>query len=398
MQNLTIVFLVLGVGVLTFMFILYRFMREELYRNRQELSNVINNFQNSILSRLDSFRNDLSTLSLRNEERLEKMRQTIDEKLKDLQKDNSDKLEQMRAVVDEKLHATLERRLGESFKLVSQRLELVQQGLGQMQSLAVGVGDLKKVLTNIKTRGTWGEIQLGNLLEQILSPEQFERNVTVKKKTNERVDFAVKLPGRGSEPVWLPIDAKFPKEDYERLVQAQEDANLILVEEASKALENRMKLEARSIKEKYIDPPNTVDFAIMFLPTEGLFAEVLRRPGLTDFLQREYRVAVTGPTTIAAFLSTLNMGFRTLAIEKHSSQVWQLLAAVKLEFEKFGDLLDKTNKKLKEATNTIESATRKSRTIERKLRDVQDVSLSSGKDFFQEIAEPDQVEEEADLI
>ncbi len=242
-----------------------------------------------------------------------------------------------------------------------------------MQTLASGVGDLKKVLTNVKTRGTWGEIQLGNLLEQILSPEQYAKNVATKLGSNDRVEFAIKLPGkeRDGEVVWLPLDAKFPQEDYQRLVEAAEQANVALVDETGKMLEARIKNEAKSIKEKYLDPPRTTDFAILFLPTEGLYAEIIRRIGLTDLLQREYRVTVAGPTTLAAILNSLQMGFRTLAIEKRSSEVWSLLGAVKTEFGRFGEILDKTQKKLQEASNTIETASRRSRAIEQKLKDVQ---------------------------
>jgi DNA recombination protein RmuC len=244
-----------------------------------------------------------------------------------------------------------------------------------MQSLAAGVGDLKRVLTNVKTRGIWGEIHLASLLEQILTPDQYDRNVATKPGSGERVEFAIRLPGReqGEKPVWLPIDAKFPQEDYQRLLDAQEQANPVLAEEAARGLEARVKMEARSIKEKYIDPPHTTDFAILFLPVEGLFAEVLRRPGLGDQLQRDYRVVVTGPTTLAALLSSLQMGFRTLAVEKRSSEVWTLLGAVKTEFGRFGDMLEKTQKKLQEASNSIETAAQKSRTIERKLRTVQEL-------------------------
>lgn len=325
-------------------------------------------------NQLETFSVHLSKLTQSNEDKLEKMRSTVEERMKLLQEDNSNKLEQMRATVDEKLHATLEKRLGESFKLVSERLESVYKGLGEMQSLASSVGDLKKVLTNVKTRGTWGEVQLGNLLEQILTGDQYARNVVTRKGSRERVEFAIRLPGRddaeGGE-VWLPIDAKFPQEDYQRLVDAQDRADQTGVDEASKQLEARIKKEAKEIREKYIDPPNTTDFGIMFLPVEGLYAEILRRPGLSDTLQREHRVVVTGPTTLAALLNSLQMGFRTLAIEKRSSEVWILLGAVKTEFGKFGDILEKTRKKLHEASNTIDTAARKSRTIERKLRGVQ---------------------------
>ncbi len=353
---------------------------------REEMVKTINLFNDSVLSRmseiaglqknqLDTFSRQLSELTATNEKKLDKMRDTVEEKLKLLQEDNSLKLEQMRATVDEKLHASLERRLGESFKLVSERLEMVHKGLGEMQNLASGVGDLKKVLTNIKTRGTWGEIQLGNLLEQLLTPEQYDKNVATKKGGSERVEFAVKLPGRnvGESVVWLPIDAKFPLEDYQKLLDAQDQANQPEAEEARKLLESRIKYEAKNIREKYIDPPNTTDFGIMFLPVEGLYAEILRKPGLCETLQRDYRVVVTGPTTLAALLNSLQMGFRTLAVEKRSSEVWALLGAVKTEFVKFGDMLDKTRKKLQEASNTMETAASKSRAIQRKLKNVQEL-------------------------
>ncbi len=382
---------------------LERIIKEESARNREEagysarqgreeMSSSLKLFSDSLLSRLteiavlqknqlDAFAGQLSTLTRLNEEKLEKMRTTIEERLQLLQNENSQKLEQMRAVVDEKLQATLEKRLGESFRLVSERLELVHKGLGEMQSLASGVGDLKKVLTNIKTRGIWGEVQLGSLLEQILTVEQYAVNVTTKKNSTERVEFAVKLPPRdGSENIiWLPIDAKFPLEDYQKLVEAQEQVNPALIDEIGKILENRIKAEAKNIQEKYLDPPNTTDFGILFLPVEGLYAEVLRRPGLCELVQRQYRVIITGPTTLAALLNSLQMGFRTLAIEKRSSEVWALLGAVKTEFVKFGEILDKTRKKLQEASNTIETAAQKSRTIQRKLRDVQELpSAESG--------------------
>ena len=308
------------------------------------------------------------------ERKLEQMRQTVEGKLQALQEDNARKLEQMRATVDEKLHATLERRLGESFKIVSERLELVHKGLGEMQNLASGVGDLKKVLTNIKTRGGWGEIQLGTLLEQLLAPDQYAANVATNPRSAERVDFAIRLPGRDSgEPVWLPIDAKFPQEDYQRLMEAQEQGNAAMVEEAAKALETRIRLEARKVHDKYINPPATTDFAMIFLPTEGLFAEVLRRPGLVDGLQREYRVAVMGPTTLGAILNSLQMGFRTLAIEKRTSEVWAVLGAVKAEFGRFGEALGKVQKKLDEASSTIEAAATRSRVLEKKLKGVQEL-------------------------
>lgn len=324
---------------------------------------------------LDSFAANMARLNLSNEQRLDRMRETVEEKLTLLQRDNNEKLEKMRLTVDEKLHATLEQRLGESFKLVSERLEMVHKGLGEMQTLAAGVGDLKKVLTNVKTRGIWGEISLANLLEQVLTADQYQQNVATRKGSSERVEFAIRLPGRDPDRqhIWLPIDAKFPQEDYQKLVEAQEQALPALAEQASRQLEARVKAEARSIRDKYIDPPNTTDFAIMFLPTEGLYAEIIRRPGLCDTLLREYRVVVTGPTTLSALLNSLQIGFRTLAIEKRSSEVWGLLGAVKTEFGKFSEILEKTHKKLQEASNSIDTAARKSRTIERKLKSVQEL-------------------------
>ena len=318
-----------------------------------------------------------------NQEKLEQLRGAIDNQLKGLRDDNSQKLEKMRETVDEKLQSTLEKRLGESFQIVSERLEKVHQGLGEMQNLASGVGDLKKVLTNVKTRGTWGEIQLGNLLEELLTQDQYEKNVVTKKGSRDPVEFAVKLPGRDEEHVYLPIDAKFPKEDYERLQSAQEAADPALIEEACKAIEARIKLEAKKIREKYIDPPHTTDFGILYLPTEGLFAEVIRRDGLTDLLQREYRINVAGPTTIAAMLNSLQLGFRTLAVEKRASEVWTLLGKVKTEFGKFGGLLENTHKKLETASREIEKAASKSRTIERKLRDVQELPASKPAELIE---------------
>ena len=369
-------------------------------QGREEMTGTLNTFSEALLSRmteiatlqknqLDTFSAQLSKLTESNEGKMGEMRRTIEEKIKSLQEDNSKKLEQMRVTVDEKLQSTLEKRLGESFKRVSERLEMVQRGLGEMQNLASSVGDLKKVLTNVKTRGTWGEVQLGNLLEQILTSEQYAGNVATKKGSADRVEYAIRLPGHSEKEgvVWLPIDAKFPQEDYQRLLEAQDNADQSLAESSAKQLEARIKKEAKEIKEKYIDPPGTTDFAVMFLPVEGLYAEVLRRPGLSDNLQRDFRVIITGPTTLAALLNSLQMGFRTLAIEKRSSEVWILLGAVKTEFGKFGDILEKTQKKLHEASNTIETATKKSRTIERKLRDVQELP-SSEKPSIKDEAEP----------
>jgi DNA recombination protein RmuC len=321
----------------------------------------------------------LAQLSESNERRLGEVRATLEQKLKDIEANNATKLDEMRRTVDEKLHATLEHRLGESFRLVSERLEQVHRGLGEMQTLAAGVGDLKKVLTNVKTRGTWGEVQLEALLEQLLTVDQYAKNVATVPQRGERVEFAVRLPGRnegvphghGTQPVWLPIDAKFPREDYERLIEAQERADPVAVEEAARALEARVRLEAKSIAEKYVEPPHTTDFALLYLPTEGLYAEILRRPGLSDALQRDYRVTIAGPTTLTALLNSLQMGFRTLAIEKRSSEVWQVLSAVKTEFGKFGDVLAKTKAQLETVTRTIDQAQTRTRQMHRKLRDVE---------------------------
>lgn len=357
---------------------LERSLRQELSSNRQESGASLNTFGNSVISRV----NEIANLQFT---QLNAQSQAIESKLKSIQEDNAQKLEQMRATVDEKLQSTLEKRLGESFKLVGSQLEQVQKGLGEMQALASGVGDLKKVLTNVKTRGMWGEIQLGNLLDQILTPEQYLTNAVTKKGSSERVEFAIKLPGRDKDTVLLPIDAKFPKEDYERLVEAQEQGNLDAIKASSKALEERVKLQAKDIGEKYIDSPHTTDFAIMFLPTEGLYAEVLRVPGLFELLQAKYRVIVAGPTTVAAILNSLQMGFRTLAIEKRSSEVWKMLSTVKTEFTKFGDIIDRTQKKIQEAGNIIEEAASKSRNIEKKLNKVQELPA-------------EQIEESQDII
>lgn len=322
----------------------------------------------------------MKNLTSTNDARMEKLRETLQNRLQSIQEDNAKQLEQMRATVDEKLHDTLEKRLGESFKLVSERLEQVQKGLGEMQTLANGVGDLKRVLTNVKTRGTFGEVQLASLLEQILSPGQFATNVETRPGSGQRVEFAVRLPGRGDQgdsAVFLPLDAKFPQEDYLRLVDAQERADATAAEEAGRLLERAIRLAAGDIRDKYLDPPNTTDFGVMFLPTEGLYAEILRRPALSEALQRDYKVLVAGPTTLAALLNSLQMGFRTLAIEKRSSEVWNLLGAVRTEFGKFSEILDKTRKKLQEAGNHIDVATTRTRQMERKLRGVQ--ALPSGE-------------------
>ncbi|MBR5226662.1 MAG: DNA recombination protein RmuC [Clostridia bacterium] len=311
-----------------------------------------------------------------NEDKLNRATDVLGQGLQKLQADNEKKLDQMRQTVDEKLNVSLERRLTESFSLINQRLQSVYEGLGEMKTLANGVGDLKKVLTNVKTRGTWGEVQLLHLLEQILAPQQFLEQVDIK-GTGERVDFAIVMPGKDEENILLPIDAKFPIEDYQRIVDASESGSKEAVDLALKALEKRVKEDAKSIKEKYIHLPQTTDFAIMYLAIEGLYAEVIRRPGLTETLQRDYKVIVCGPTTITALLNSLQLGFKTLSIEKRSSEVYQLLGAIKQEFGKFVDILAKTQKKLAEASNTIEAATKKSRTIEKKLKSVSGIDGDS---------------------
>jgi len=349
-------------------------LRTILHESTDALLNRV--FENAGMQKdhLDSFARLVGERMRLNEDKLESIRKMVEERIRALQEENSRKLEQMRETVDEKLQIGLEKRLGESFKQVSDRLEQVYRGLGEMQTLAAGVGDLKKVLTNVKTRGTWGEIRLGNILEQILTPDQYDMNVATRKESSERVEFAVKLPGRDPDRetvVYLPIDSKFPQEDYQRLLEAQEQADRTAVEGYLKRLESRIKQEARWIRDKYIDPPNTTDFGILFLPVEGLYAEVLRLPGLCDTLQREYRIVVCGPTTLSALLNSLQMGFRTLAIEKRSSEVWRILGGVKSEFARFGEVLTRTRKKLQEAAHTIDQAEVRTRAIERQLSDVQ---------------------------
>jgi DNA recombination protein RmuC len=368
--------------------------RDEFAKNiqnlRVELNSLIKTFENAILTRItenithqknqfDIFSSRLDKLTDITEKRLEKVRETIENKLAEIQKDNSEKLEKMRETVDEKLHKTLEERLGESFKLVSDRLEKVQKGLGEMQELATGVGDLKKVLSNVKTKGVLGEYQLENILEQLFSPEQYDKNVKTKRGSNSYVEFAIKLPGKldNNKTVWLPIDSKFPTEDYQVLQNAYENGNVDLIAKARSVFANTVKKFAKDIRDKYIAPPDTTDFAIMFLPVEGLYAEVLNNVGLFETLQREYKVVVTGPTVLAAFLNSLQMGFRTLAIEKRSSEVWDVLSAVKTEFGKFGEILDKTKKKLQEASNVIDKAGVRTRAIERQLNKVQELPVET---------------------
>jgi DNA recombination protein RmuC len=323
--------------------------------------------------RLENVTGALTGLSEKVEKALEGLRTTVEAGLEKVRTDNAEKLEQMRVTVDEKLQGTLEQRLGASFKLVSEQLEQVFRGIGEMQSLATGVGDLKKMLSNVKMRGAWGEVSLGGLLDQVLTIDQYERNVEVKPGSNQRVEYAIKLPGGddGDAPLWLPIDAKFPNEDYERLVDASDRGDVEAVEAASKAIEMRIRTSAKDICEKYVHPPHSTDFAVLFLPTEGLFAEIIRRPGLVDALQRECRIVVTGPTTLMALLNSLRMGFRTLAIQKRSSEVWQVLGAVKTEFGKYGEVLDRVQQKLHEASNTIDKVSVRRRAIDRRLRGVE---------------------------
>jgi DNA recombination protein RmuC len=313
-----------------------------------------------------------SRLAEASAQRMSELRGTVETRLAAIQADNTAKLDEMRRTVDEKLNDTLQKRLGESFSRVAERLEQVQRGLGEMQSLAADVGGLKRVLSNVKTRGIWGEVQLGNLLEQVLVAEQYEQNKVTRPGSRDPVEYAIRLPGGNDEtPVWLPIDAKFPREDYERLLDAQERGDGVMVEDAGKQLEARIKLEARTIRDKYVEPPHTTDFALMFLPTEGLYAEVIRRPGLAEWLQRECRVSVTGPTTLTALLNSLQMGFRTLAIQKRSSEVWTVLGTVKAEFEKFGDVLARAKKQLETVQNSMGAVETRTRAIGRKLKDVE---------------------------
>jgi DNA recombination protein RmuC len=338
--------------------------RSQLAATQQQTESALRRFSETLSEQL-------RLLSDANGQRLNEVRLAVDARLLALQEGNEKKLDQMRATVDEKLHATLEQRLGESFKQVADRLEQVHKGLGEMQTLARDVGALNRVLTNVKTRGVFGEVQLAALLEQVFTAGQYETNVATLPGSSERVEFAIRLPGAGVAPLWLPVDAKFPREDYERLLDASERADLPAMEQAGKALESRLRLEARRIRDKYVAPPHTTDFAILFLPTEGLYAEALRRPGLAEALQRECKVMLAGPTTLLALLNSLQMGFRTLALEQRSAEVWEVLGAVKTEFARFGDVLAKTKKKLEEAAGTIDAAEVRSRAMARQLRSVE---------------------------
>jgi len=372
-------------------------IREELSRSRtenntnslagrKEMHALFKSLEDTILKRMNemmriqrnqfsSFLSQTEKLTQSNEEKLDRLTGKIEQKLTRLQQDNSEKLEKMRETVDEKLHKTLEERLGQSFKLVSDKLEVVSRGLGEMQTLASGVGDLKKVLANVKTRGVMGEYQLENILEQLLSPGQYEKNVRPDANRESVVEFAIKLPGKkeSDDQIWLPVDAKFPISTYEELTAAYDQADAGRIQECRKDFHGVLKKSARDIRDKYISPPHTTDFAIMFLPVEGLYAEILKEPALFEELQNEYRVMVTGPTTLSALLSSLQMGFRTLAIEKRSSEVWELLRTIKAEFGKFGSVLDKTKKKLNEASSAIDQAGVRTRAIQRSLRDVEEL-------------------------
>ncbi len=330
--------------------------------------------QAQVLARFgEALATQFNGLSEASAQRMNELRATVETRLAAIQADNTVKLDEMRRTVDEKLNDTLQKRLGESFSRVAERLEQVQRGLGEMQSLAADVGGLKRVLSNVKTRGTWGEVQLGSLLEQVLVAEQYEQNKVTRPGSRDPVEYAIRLPGRDDvdTPVWLPIDAKFPREDYERLLDAQERGDVVAVDEAGRQLEARIKLEAKSIRDKYVEPPHTTDFALLFLPTEGLYAEVIRRPGLSEWLQRECRVTVAGPTTLTALLNSLQMGFRTLAIQKRSSEVWSLLGAVKSEFDKFGDVLARAKKQLETVQNSMGVVETRSRAISRRLKNVE---------------------------
>lgn len=373
-----------------------RSMRDEIARSRAEtqlqaqqerveLAGTLKSFGDSVQTRIadiakiqndqmESFARQLYLLTTSNEKKMEDVRLVIDEKLKQIQEDNTRQLDRMRETVDEKLQSTLEKRLGDSFKQVSERLEQVHQGLGDMRTLAAGVGDLKKVLTNVKARGTWGEVQLGALLEEILSPEQYLKNVKISEQSGDFVEFAIKLPGQGDSPsdfVLIPVDAKFPVEDYSRLMEAQERSDASAAEDAVRQLENSIKKAAKDISQKYLAPPKTTDFGIMFLPSEGLYAEVIHRTALVSHLQREYRIVISGPSTFAAFLNSLQMGFRTLAIQKRSGEVWQVLGEVKAAFGRFGDSLDAVRKRLDQAASSVDDAQKKTRTLAGKLKAVE---------------------------
>ncbi len=342
---------------------------------------------------LDAFAEQLKTLTAMSDKKLEAIRESVEGKLQSIQKDNATKLEEMRLTVDEKLHSTLEKRLGDAFAQVSERLDQVSKGLGEMRTLAADVGSLQKVLTNVKARGVWGEMFIENVLQEILIPTQYEKNFKPRLDSGETVEYAIKLPGQGAEAVWIPVDAKFPKENYERLIAAQEKSDITQIEISAKALETQIKQQARDIRDKYIFPPRTTDFAILYLPLESLYAEILRRPGLADELQNKYRVVITGPTTFGALLNSLRIGFRTLAIAERASEVWNLLGAVKGEFRKFGDILDRTQKQIQTVSKSIEDASKKTRTIEKKLTQVEELPSPDVKNLL-DVEGSDQTDDE----
>ncbi|MDP6139757.1 MAG: DNA recombination protein RmuC [Arenicellales bacterium] len=371
-----------------------RELREEvsgsLGKTAELLTTTVGQLGTTQKEQLESVTKQVRTLVESNQQRMDGLRATISEQLNEMREANEKKLEEMRRTVDEKLQGTLEKRLGESFKLVSERLDAVHKGLGEMQTLATGVGDLKNVLTNVKVRGTWAEYQLEAILEQVLTPEQFDRNVATREGSAERVEFAIRLPGRGDDPddcVWLPIDSKFPQEDYLRLAEAAREGDADSVAQSTKELLRSVTQSAKTISDKYLNPPQTTDFAVLYLPTEGLYAEVLRQPGLISQLQQDHRVVVSGPTTIAALLSSLRLGFRTLAIEKQASEVWQVLAAVKTEFGKFGGVLDKVKKQLATASNTIDETQTRTRVMARKLREVEQLPVGESDELLELLPE-----------
>ncbi len=371
-------------------------LREEvsgsLDKTAQTLTTTVGQLGNVQKQQLESVTAQVQALVETNQQRLEGLRATISEQLGEMREANEKKLEEMRRTVDEKLQGTLEKRLGESFKLVREQLDAVHKGLGEMQSLATGVGDLKNVLTNVKVRGTWAEYQLGAILEQVLTPEQFDRNVATHENSSERVEFAIRLPGRSDDPndcVWLPIDSKFPQEDYIRLTEASESADAEAVAQSTRELMRSVTQSAKTIAEKYLNPPHTTDFAVLYLPTEGLYAEVLRQPGMVSQLQQDYRVVVSGPTTIAALLNSLRLGFRSLAIEQQASEVWQVLAAVKTEFGKFGEVLDKVKKQLATASNTIDQTQTRTRAMARKLHKVEQLPSGESDELLEFLPEDD---------
>ena len=375
-------------------------LREEvsgsLIKTAQTLSSTVGQLGNVQKQQLEAVTTQVQALIETNQQRLDGLRATISEQLNEMREANEKKLEEMRRTVDEKLQGTLEKRLGESFKLVSERLDAVHKGLGEMQNLATGVGDLKNVLTNVKVRGTWAEYQLEAILEQVLTPDQFDRNVATRKDSSERVEFAIRLPGRSDDPndcVWLPIDSKFPQEDYLRLSEAANSADAEAVAQSTRELLRSITQSAKTIAEKYLNPPQTTDFAVLYLPTEGLYAEVLRQPGLVSQLQQDYRVMVSGPTTIAALLNSLRLGFRSLAIEQQASEVWQVLGAVKTEFGRFGDVLAKVKKQLATASNTIENTERRTRAMARTLREVEQLPGAKSDELLELLPE-DELEQD----